>query len=56
MVAYTFNFSTQETEASRCLWIKALPGMYRKFQVSQGYIVRPGLKKETGLTEVTYII
>lgn len=40
---YIFNYSTQEAEADRFCEFEA--GLHTQFQASQGYVVRPCLKK-----------
>ena len=44
MVAYTFNTNTKEAEEVD-FWVQGQPGLHSEFQDSQGYIVRPCLKK-----------
>lgn len=60
MVAYTFNLSTQEAEASEVKPYLGYIGsstLVRVRYLSQGKVVRPGLKTtKRKLTEVTYII
>jgi hypothetical protein len=45
VVAHTFNPITWEAEASSSLWVQGQPGLHNEFQDSQGYKVRPCLKK-----------
>lgn len=46
MMVHAFNSRTLETEGGRSLPDIDHPGLCSKFQASQGYIVRPGLKKK----------
>ena len=48
VVAHIFNSSTREAEAGRSLSVQGQPGLQREFQDSQGYKVKPCLKKQTG--------
>ena len=45
MVAHTFDSSAWEAETSRSPRVQSQPGLHREFQASQGYIVRPCVKK-----------
>lgn len=47
MVTLAFNHSTQEAETGRPPLSSKQPGLCGEFQDSQGYIVRPCLKKQT---------
>lgn len=44
-MVYIFNPSTWETEAGWFLWVHGHAGLHNKFQASQGYIIRPCLKR-----------
>lgn len=44
-MAHTFNHINWEAEAGRFLWVLGQPRLQSTFQASQGYIVKPGLKK-----------
>jgi hypothetical protein len=47
LVEFTFNPSTQVEDASEYMWVRGQPGPQSEFQDSQGYIVKPCLKKPT---------
>ena len=46
VVAYTFNPSTQESEAGGSLWVSGQPGLQGEFQDNQAYYTeKPCLEK-----------
>lgn len=46
MVAHVFNPKTGEAEAGGALCVQGQPIVHGEFQVSQGYVARPYLKKK----------
>jgi hypothetical protein len=42
-MAHIFHSSTQKAEGTKSLWIQGQPYLYKDFQASQGYRVRPCL-------------